>query len=297
MSKTLLVLGNGFDLDLGIELTLKKYRESSHCLSYEFDKCHPKGDCWNDFEETLRQTMIDWCNSSRDEETAKSINLFWRGFWRYFSAFFTENTQDYPETKSVKHNYAYAVLQHLNSNSSVYTFNYTFPYDYVNDEAPCDFKFVHGRYHKDTFKKEMATMLQSHEMILGIDNEHIPTEIKNNEYLRPIIKQLNTHFKDSGIVSELCNAETVIFFGHSLGITDADYFDKFFSMIFQNTSVCKTIYIVTYDSNALSNIIENVKSWGGGDITCLYKYGVRFIPIYTEEKNMPPEFFEMLNLL
>lgn len=55
MGNTVLIIGNGFDMDLGIELTFRKWRNCHHCLTYELSKSNPKGELWNDFENTLRE--------------------------------------------------------------------------------------------------------------------------------------------------------------------------------------------------------------------------------------------------
>lgn len=216
MIKSLLIIGNGFDQDLGINLSFGKWRNSHHCLSYEFSRNQPKGDLWNDFEKMLRNLILEHGEKCDNTKLAKEINLYWQGFWKYFSLFFSEETKDLPEKKSVNENCAFEVLKALNESSCVYTFNYTYPYEYTNLKPKCQFNFVHGRYYKDYFVGMQPMMLQSENMIMGIDYERIPQTIKENLYIKPIIKKLNPHFEDSFIEDTLKNAENVIFFGHGL---------------------------------------------------------------------------------
>lgn len=297
MYNTVLIIGNGFDIDLGINLSFSKWRNSSHCLSYELSKSNPKGDSWNDFENSLRESILEYYNGTISADVDdKIINLFWQGFWKYFSVFFSEETKDYPDIKSVKENCAFEVLKHLNESSNVFTFNYTYPYEYVNLPQRCEFNFVHGRYYKDSFVDGMTMMVQSHNMILGIDYKRMPQQIITNKYLAPIIKKQNPSFIESGIETALNEAENIIFFGHSLGITDSDYFDEFFSNIAKDESICKRIFIITLDQNSYSCIIESAKLWGV-DFDILSKLNVEIIPIFTSLGVDQSTFKGMLSLL
>lgn len=212
MKNTVLIIGNGFDMDLGINLSFSKWRNCHHCLSYELSKSDPKGDLWNDFEKSLRESILAYYNGTISSDIDdKDINLFWQGFWKYFSVFISGETKDYPDNRSVKENCAFKVLKHLNESSNVFTFNYTYPYEYVNLPSKCKFNFVHGRYYKDYFVDGMAMMVQSRNMILGIDYKRMPQQIRSNKYFAPIIKKQNPSFEESGLETALNEAETVIF--------------------------------------------------------------------------------------
>lgn len=297
MGKNVIIIGNGFDMDLGINLSFAKWRNHHLCLGYELDRFNPRGELWNDFESALRESILESVNRIANTETrAQEINLFWQGFWKYFSVFFSEETKNFPNFNSVKENCAFEVLKHLNESSKVFTFNYTDPYEYVKLLAKCEFTFIHGRYYKDYFVDGLAMMVQSSNMIVGIDYKRIPQQIINNKYFRPIIKKLNSSFEESGIEKSLSEAENVIFFGHSLGITDSDYFDEFFSNITKSNCPCKCIYIVTLNPQSYTNIIESTKQWGV-DWDRLVEFKIEVIPIFTILGIDQPEFKEMLSLL
>lgn len=297
MSNTVIIIGNGFDMDLGINLSFSKWRNSHHCIGYELSWLHPKGDLWNDFENSLRESILSYFNGTLSTEIDdKDINLFWRGFWKYFSVFFSEETKDYPNNKHVVKNCAYEVLKHLSDSSKVFTFNYTYPYEYVNLPTKCEFTFVHGRYYKDYFVEGMAMMVQSRNMILGIDYKRIPQQILSNKYFAPIIKRQNSSFEESGIEKSLAEAENIIIFGHGLGITDSDYFDGFFSQISTSKSSCKQIYLVTLDANSYCNIIQSAKEWEV-DWDKITQNSVKIIPVYTSLGPNQKNFKDMLSIL
>lgn len=48
MEKTLIILGNGFDLDLGLNLSFEAYCNNPLCFAY-------KGKRWSDFENYIRK--------------------------------------------------------------------------------------------------------------------------------------------------------------------------------------------------------------------------------------------------
>lgn len=297
MSNTVIIIGNGFDMDLGINLSFSKWRNSHYCLSYELSKFNPKGDLWNDFEKLLRESILSYYNRTLSPEIEdKDINSFWQGFWKYFSVFFWEETKDYPDTNRIKENCAFEVLKHLAESSRVFSFNYTYPYEYVNISPKCEFTFVHGRYYKDYFNNGMAIMIQSRNMILGIDYKRIPQQILSNKYFAPIIKKQNPSFEESDIEKSLIEAENVIFFGHSLGITDSDYFDDFFSQICTSECNCKQIYFVTKDSKSYCTIIESAKEWGV-DLDRIKQNAVTIIPVYTSLGTNQQNFKDMLSIL
>lgn len=293
MKDTVIIIGNGFDKDLGLKLTFAEYAKSGHCLASQFNLCKFDLENWSDYERSLRKLIVNWDGS---DLKAEEINKNWQAFCKYFSAFFTEVFDEYIPNINISEKCAYKLLKSLNQDSKVFTFNYTNPYEFLNITESCNFNFVHGRYYQDTFKKSMAVMLQSFNMIIGIDNNRINEAVKQHKCLRPLIKKYNSHFVDTGIEKELNNAETVIFFGLSLGITDSDYFDNFFLNILNNKSICKRIFIVTYDEDSFYAIKESTREWSI-DLSKIREHGTKLIPIYTKDGTENLEFKKMLRFI
>lgn len=88
----------------------------------------------------------------------------------------------------------------------------------------------------------------------------------------------------------------VILFGHSLGITDSDYFDDFFNKISNIDNRCKRIYIITLNQQSYDCIIESSKQWGV-DWDRLSKSKIEVIPIFTSLGIEQSKFKEMLSRL
>lgn len=284
MNEIVVIIGNGLDLDLGLEISFKKYTENIYCIA-----CYSEyGEKWSDFENYLRKRVLE-ITESTPKEVVKSINDEWIAFKLHLSHFFSAALTTF---KCKKDSYAYHFLSHLTSKTKVYTFNYTNPYEYVGLKQRVDFQFIHGRYYMDTFGKGRMLMSQSPSLIVGIDYNRIPEYIKGNENIRHLIKQLNKEYIPTDIVKDLKNAKIVVFFGFSMGLPDADYFDEFFSTIIKEQTSCQKIYCITYDSKSFFSFKKNINTiCRGVDIV---EKKVEIIPIYTKNRDSEELFTELL---
>lgn len=178
-------MGNGFDRNLGIDLSFNAY-----CNYHLCPACNPLNidkKRWSDFENEIREKILSWYNNKRNEEYAKHINEEWIAFKRYFSFFFTYTTNN--NLKINVSSCAYLFLNNFSNKSKVYTFNYTYPYEYVELNLQKEFTFVHGRYSFDPYDEYRKILIpsQSQFMIVGIDFKRMPDIIRNNHYFIPII--------------------------------------------------------------------------------------------------------------
>ena len=288
MGEVMIILGNGFDRDFGLDLSFKAY-----CSYHLCPFCCSDVEYWGDFENKIREDILAW-NKNQNIEEAREINLKWQAFMKNFSFFFT-SVSDKEELKIREDSFAYSMLRSFSDNSEVYTFNYTNPYEYVEMGSGKRFHYVHGRYFRDTFNKELMTISQSHNMIVGIDYNRMPQSVCENKLLSPIIKQLNFSYHKTNIEEQLRKAKTVIFFGFSMGITDSDYFDEFFTSIANGTSICKTIYYITDKQSSFENFKTNIEKMG-----CVYSLidtQVKIILICTMENIGHEDFNTVLSLI
>lgn len=291
MKEVVTILGNGFDRNLGINLSFGAYCRCPKCLAYvEHDEDEKP---WGDFENDIRNKILAWYDN-RTDEVAKSISEEWLVFKVNFSYFFTWATSK--EKLSIDtFSCAYQMLKNFSEKSEVYTFNYTNPYEYVQLNCTKEFIHVHGRYYRYTFRKNTMTMSQSSNMIVGIDYKRIPQSVHDNCCLSPIIKQRNPSFHKTDIEEKLLNVKTIIFFGFSMGITDSDYFDEFFTIITNETSICKTIYYIIDSEKELNKFKENLNRMGY-DYSVIERH-VKIIPIYTRQEFDNENFKRVLSLI
>lgn len=284
MNKTLIILGSGFDRDLGLRNSCLDFSNSHYCPILG-------NTLWSTFEETLRNEVIDWYNKGMVEQRAKSLNMLWSVYTKNISWFFTEKSDEFKLDKDVC---AYKFLKHITRNSRIYTFNYTDPNDYIDFTLTNDIIFLHGRHYRDTFKKKLAVMSQKNNIILGIDS-CIPKDGIDNPHIYPLVKRNHPKYKETNIVSDLLNAENVIFYGFSMGIVDYGYFEIFFQSICNNKSNVKNIFYVTLNEEGLNNFYDNLKV-AGIDHNIL-REKVSLTPIYTVNGANDKQFCNMLNIL
>lgn len=246
--KVLVIFGNGFDLDLGWKTSFKDFYEAKR-KNFEFYNENPyiknmiEGKYWYNLEGYLRNCII-----KIDDSNLESFNLFWQVCGDFMLDYLSNNLSQFDTNKN---SCAYNFLQCINDNTTVYTFNYTNPFEELGFKQP-NIHFIHGK---------LAGAYYGSELKLGVDtNVKNLSTLANNEEIKPVIKVDANTEKDS-LIKELKDADTIIFYGHSLYITDSDYFKRFFEKISDNQICSKSLYIVTYDANGLQSTKNNLEEY------------------------------------
>lgn len=294
---TLIILGSGFDIDLGLKNSCADYAKSHLCPIVGNKD-------WSAFENTLRDEVIQWYNNGKCEQKAEELNQLWQVYVKNISWFFTEKADEflvrkYQKGRRVKKFHtscAYRFLKciKVNSKSKVYTFNYTNPYEYIDIPQIKEFIHLHGKHYRDTFDKPLMVMSQGYNIVFGID-ECIPEDGINNPYIHPLVKKYHPQYKKTDIIVDLLNAENVIFYGFSMGMIDYDYFSDFFNAISNGTTSCKKIYFVTYNKKGLKDFLGNLSANKLNIDDVLQQ--VSIIPIYTSKGFKNRDFRMMLRKL
>ena len=99
-------------------------------------------------------------------------------------------------------------------------------------------------------------------MKLGVDMGVVQqNDLSKDYYLKPLLKSDANTEKDE-LLCQLKKSQNIIIYGHSLSITDSDYFKLFFEYITSNRFISKSLYFVVYDANGLQMIKNNMKEYG-----------------------------------
>lgn len=282
---TIVVLGSGFDIDLGLGNSFSEYSKN-----YLNPMCGVNG--WGDFENKLQQEVVDWYKNGMDEQRAKKINLMWTVYKKNLSNFFTIKSDKF---RLDTNKCAYKFLEALSNTSKIYTFNYTTPYDYVKLKNIHQLTHLHGRYYRDTFKKYLMVMSQGDNMILGIDNNCIPAEAMINPYIYPLAKKHQLGYIETNLQIDLLCAENVIFFGFSMCKVDYGYFKKWFDSILYGRTYCKNIYYITYRKKNFKDFCNRLITYGVNQD--VLSNSVALNPIYTVNGSKDEAFSNMLKFL
>jgi hypothetical protein len=285
--ETVIVLGNGFDLDLGWDTSYKSFYEkhdgwksfkTSEDDLFQYVIKQVPGN-WFDFERTLHEYALHRAEKpfpQKDKDKIERDIQDYKDFKTQLMAFISDATK----SPINKESYAYRLLEvyvkaKMNRISDsffpirLFSYNYTPLLDIIHqidNNAKVSYTPVHGR-----------TVDQS--IIFGFhDDPNIPKEY------RSIQKSMDDNYKSSDIVTASLQANTIIFFGLSLGYIDGVYFKNLFTQISNLSNpqmINKRIVFITLDAES-GNYIKNNLLDMGINLQLLYNSN-RIDFIYTDE--------------
>lgn len=250
MAKTLLVLGNGFDLDLGLKTSYADFINSyfldgceSNSLINEIKERYKEAN-WIDIELFLRDYAFRHQGGDEERIRKEFDELCERlNFYMHIGKFHCYNrgvSGVYHYDKNLNSTAAKVLLYVLSKNNAtnIYTFNYTDMRDVIESlKRDSDSRFetlsdnqivyVHGKETGNIKNEDVP-------IVLGFDDT---LDIKGFSFMK---KPFNKHYKE-GITNALKEAEDIIFFGLGYGICDSPYFKNFFSDMQSNNT--KRIFV------------------------------------------------------
>lgn len=253
-----LIIGNGFDLDLGL-----KTRYSDFAKSKEWDQLYAS-DSWSE------GSMAIYMKNQAEKDNWFDIEKCIADYVKEKEAAndysdVTEDTWYFNQLKTYLDSYITNCLFNWNYNNdslaariikesdegrkfdAIYSFNYT--YYEINNAITGEIDNLGGvsyvHYHGQN-------------LVLGV-NENC---FNCREY--SFVKKVNHSFYPStNIIPDLDKATQVIIFGHSLNIIDWMYFKNFFEQSSKTTSEPKrVITIVSRDQSSLLQIKNNLNDFG-----------------------------------
>ena len=298
--ETVIVLGNGFDLDLGWDTSYKSFydkhkgwqihkAEEDDLFQYVIKQTPGN---WYDFERTLYEYALHRAEKPFPQEDTYKIERDiqdYNTFKAQLMAFISEATKSSIKNES----YAYKLLEayvkaKMNKVSDsffpirLFSYNYTPLLDVIHqidNNAKVGYTPVHGR-----------TVDQS--IIFGFhDDPNIPKEY------RSIQKSMDENYKSSDIVTASLQAKTIIFFGLSLGYIDGVYFKNLFTQISNLSNpqmINKRIVFITLNSKSGNDIKNNLLDMGI-NLQLLYNSNrISFIYTDKDQKGKTENVFEEL---
>lgn len=268
--KVLLILGNGFDLSLGLKTSYVNFMESylfqkwvqiNYYRNSEID-LHDRNlfnylhwqktiRNWIDVEEELKRYaskqrveyhrddggLVSFSNVS-DDRIKTSYGLLCSALKTYLKNLdYTVIKEDSSSLELLK-----TVLSKKRNN--VITFNYT-DVNKLLVKPLGNVEYIHGNINND--------------IILGF--QRFNNMATGYNYM---IKSENPHYKSCHLSKKMCEADEVIIFGHSLGETDHCYFKPFFEVqVSANAFPCK-MTIITLNKDSRYRITQQMVALSGG---------------------------------
>jgi hypothetical protein len=216
---TVLVIGNGFDINLGLETSYKSFLERCD----KFNGQANVGDMYL-FKHLKKQFQIDnWIDL---ELELKKYDFSEKNPKESFS-YLEECITDYLRKSQINANYleskrdsqAFKLLEQVVKlgNFIILNFNYT-------NTAIQILKFL-GLKESEILKKHLSVhgTIFENNIVVGVDED-----FDRYKELPFLIKTNNVRYRHNDVSEIMNNSKNIIFFGHSLGKTDHSHFDKFF---------------------------------------------------------------------
>lgn len=265
------VLGNGFDLDLGLKTTYKNFAESKDwpfkgLITGEdtlrgFLNDKKDIEQWFDIEEALAEYAQSESAGAYIDSDKKDLQILKQNLKKYLEQ--QQNREDWVENNSR----AKLLLAFLSSvkNYYIYTFNYT---DVVAiaqkmgiEIDPERVKHIHGSLAND-------------DIILGIGEKHkIPSRF---DWL---LKITDAKYRSNDLFEKLVDADEVILFGHSLSENDFDYFTDYLNSaqkerkrISLSANYRRKLVVYTSDEKARMGLCMQLRKMTSNHMTALYSH-------------------------
>lgn len=308
MAELALIIGNGFDLDLGLpskysdfikspewQAVVKHVDPFMHVDSYRRHSLVAQlqmasmDSLWLDIEEEIHRFVI-----SHPENSSQEIGEIRDEFERIKKALsdYLNRVSKKLERKADKQKLAYKLLYFLQESPLSKTeilFNYTIPDLFLERPTYHDigkgfFTYVHGSLRYD-------------DIVLGCD---LQKGEKVNRDLSFMYKY-NMLNKANHVARSILEAKEIIFFGHSMNDMDFCYFREFFKEASASPKPIRHLTIITYDEESERTIKDNIRIQGIS-VTDLYSNLWTFDFIHTKnyyagEKNDVDKFNGMMDRL
>lgn len=281
--KLVLVIGNGFDRDLGLASDYKSFEASSHFkdhleqldelkisvnifkgqtleqkkellshiqLCSIFDMLAAKAELENWFDIERQLAIIAHNRSDIDKNlTYHSSLLDFLPVTRESFIQLHKSLQEYLDLLPVcftTDKTAFKLFNVIKDHPEfvkVSSFNYTDWNKIFGEQILFPFDYIHGN-------------LKDSSIIIGIQDD-----LEIDPSYNYMIKSFSENFRSHSLIYDLDDADEVIFFGHSLGDTDYHYFKDFFQRLTVKSSNRDfRLSIFTYDHKSRMDILQQIRN-------------------------------------
>lgn len=246
MGNTVLILGNGFDINIGLDTRYSDFLKSSYFVDYikgnnlfkYINEINTKNN-WVDLE-------LELSNHSKNNKDDKSFKREYELLVKNIGLFISDLVN---KKKINKNSSAYKFIENELKNSDnieIFTFNYTSIIEEIVEDMGYNkgINYIHG------------SIIEKN-IVLGTHDSEFVSE--NHSFL---FKSGSLNFKGLNFTRHISSATKIIIFGHSLGDSDSIYFKNIIdSLWFNNESNWnnKEIIIYYHDENSRLNLIYQLQ--------------------------------------
>lgn len=269
MAQLALILGNGFDLDMGLPSRYSDFADSPEfkdlvkrvsnmyypeerdkSLVLQLQKAYAESN-WFDIEEEIHKYVVDHTNL--DDKMLGYIRSEFDGLKKALYKYLQRITSNFTANKDKLSTRLMYYLDECPLIALEIYFNYTSPGEYLKMSLrPEVFK---GAQHFFTF---VHGSLRNNDIVLGCD---LQAGEQVNRQLSFLYKYNMLH-KANHVARNLLEAKEIIFFGHSVNEMDFCYFREFFKEASATYKPIRHLTIITYDEESERRIKDNIRNQG-----------------------------------
>lgn len=248
-----IVIGNGFDLNLGLKTSYRDFMSSSNFQSLIASKNelavrlekqakeeHEKFDRWVDIEvELSKYSGITSASVFKERDALK-------GNFDELKLCLVDYLSVAQDAEINKDSVAYRMMQeHFDETNLIYNFNYTDAalkvLNTLSNSDPLQDNekhvFVHGS-------------IKNTDIILGVQDD--AKQLGNKH--RFLKKSNNPNFGNANLLQVLNKRSDIVFFGHSFGVTDKAYFSAYFRQLIVQRGSYPTLIFYYYGESGLEEL-------------------------------------------
>ena len=309
MAGVALIIGNGFDIDMGlpsrysdfirskewqgvvkrVEGFLADSSYSNHSLIAQLQLASMDS-MWFDIEQEISKFIKSHPTNTQQEigEIKEEFDLIKEGLANYLKRITANFTADNSKLSTALH---YRMRECPLTVTEIY-FNYTYPHQYI--KLPRQREILNGAQHWVTF---VHGSLKDNNIVLGCDlqeGEQVNRQLS-------FMYKYNQLKKANHIARNILEAKEIIFFGHSINEMDFCYFREFFKVASASPNPIRHLTIITYDENSERDIKDNIRNQGIS-VSNLYSnlWTFEFIhtkKFYEKDESEIQKWNEMMNRL
>jgi len=308
MAELALIIGNGFDIDMGLPSKYSDFADSpefhdlAHRMHDMFFKEERKNSLvlqiqkasynsnWFDIEEEIHKYVVN--HQCFDDNMIRMVRSEFDLLKKALTNYLKRITNNYTADKNKLSTYFYYRLKECPLTATEIYFNYTSPQQYL--KMPLQLEIFNGGQHWFSF---VHGSLRENDIVLGCD---LQAGEEVNRQLSFMYKY-NMLNKANHVARNILEAKEIIFFGHSMNDMDFCYFREFFKEASASPKPIRHLTIITYDEESERTIKDNIRNQGIS-VSDLYSNLWTFDFIHTKnyyagEKNEVDKFNGMMDRL
>ena len=270
MADVALIVGNGFDIDMGLpsrysdfirskewndavsgfNIYLQQKDYQNHSLIAQLQMASTNSQ-WFDIEQEIHRFIVSHPdNTEKDVRDIRSeFEVIKKALTYYLKRITSTFTADNSKVSTALH---YRMRECPLTVTEIY-FNYTYPQQYI--KLPIQQAIFNGAQHWVTF---VHGSLRDNDIVLGCDlqeGEQVNRQLS-------FMYKYNQLKKANHIARNILEAKEIIFFGHSINEMDFGYFKEFFKVASASPMPIRHLTIITYDDESERNIKDNIRNQG-----------------------------------